>query len=87
MKQFTIRTEDPKVEAGLEQLSRKRHWSLNQAATHLLRVGLGLTDETLAEPIGSSLDEFFGVWTSEESESFDQNIESEFGQIDPDAWA
>jgi hypothetical protein len=87
MKQLTIRTVDPKLEAELEKLSRKRQWSLNQTATYLLRVGLGLTEETIIEPIGNGLDEFFGVWSTEESSGFDKKIDEQFSQIDPDVWS
>jgi hypothetical protein len=50
-------------------------------------MGLGLNEETIIEPIGNQLDEFFGAWSSEESSDFDEKIAEQFSQIDPDVWS
>lgn len=82
MKQFTIRCLDSQVETAIEEMSRKRQWSLNQVVTHLMRKGLGLTTEVEPQRVGDRLDKFWGIWSSEERQTFDSAIEENFGQVD-----
>ncbi len=82
MKQMTIRSFDPELEKALEEVSRKRQWSLNRAATYLMRKGVGLTTEAEPQPIGKRLDAFWGLWSREEARHFDDWVDEAFGRID-----
>jgi hypothetical protein len=86
MKQLTIRADDEELVRGLEELSRERRWSLNQTATHLLRKGLGLPEESPPQPIGDQLDAFFGRWSMTEAQEFERHVEDAFGNIDEENW-
>ena len=86
MKQMTIRSVDPDLENAIEEMCRQRQWSVNQVATHLIRKGLGLTTEAAPQPIGSRLDEFWGVWSAEETRAFDGAVVEFFGQVDEEDW-
>ena len=84
MKQMTIRTIDPELEKGIEELCLTKKWPVNQVAIYLMRKGLGLSDKAAPDQIGDRLDGFFGVWSEQEAREFDRAIEDEFNRIDPD---
>lgn len=86
MKQMTIRSFDPELEKAMEEMGRKRQWSLNQVAIYLMRKGLCLTNEAESQPIGNQLDEFFGVWSMQEASEFDVQVDEAFGGIDEENW-
>jgi|GEM_PF-822731 len=86
MTQLTIRTNNPKLEEGINLICRQKKWSKNQVALYLISKGLGITDEPEPKLIGHQLDSFFGEWTGEEKRSFDQQINQVFGKIDEEHW-
>lgn len=83
---MTIRNVDFRLERGIEDLRRRRNWSINQAALYLMRKGLGLSDEAEPVLIGDRLDRFAGVWGDEEGGLFDGVIEETFGRVDEEDW-
>lgn len=86
MKQMTIRSFDPDLEKAMEEMSRKRQWSMNQVATYLMRRGLGLTTEAEPRPIGNQLDAFWGIWNEQEARDFDALVGEAFAGIDEENW-
>jgi hypothetical protein len=87
MKQMTIRNFDPELERGIVEMSKRRKWSLNQVALHLMRKGLGLTNEVEPLTIGNRLDRHFGRWSPAEKEAFDRVVDEEFSRVDPEQWS
>ena len=86
MKQLTVRGFDDELSASLRRLAKSEGISLNQAALRLLRKGAGLTDSKRnPNVVGHSLDDFIGVWSREEAESFDTALEV-FEIVDESAW-
>ncbi len=86
MNQLTVRGFDDELSASLRRLADSEGISLSQAALRLMRKGAGLTDSN-GNPnvVGHSLDDFFGVWSREEAESFDKALEF-FETIDESVW-
>ena len=86
VKQLTVRGFDDELSASLRRLAKSEGISLNQAALRLLRKGAGLTDSKgNPNTVGHSLDDFIGVWSREEAESFDTALEV-FEIVDESAW-
>ncbi len=86
MNQLTVRGFDDELIARLRGLADQEGTSLNQAALKLLRRGAGLLEaEENTNRIGSSLDDLFGTWSSEEAESFNDALEV-FETVDESAW-
>ena len=86
MDQLTVRGFDDDLSAYMQRLARREGISLNQAALRLLRKGAGLSDRTgNPNTIGRALDDLFGVWSTDEAESFDAALEV-FETVDESAW-
>lgn len=86
MNQLTVRGFDDELSASVHRLAKREGLSLNQAALRLLRKGAGLTEDgTDPNTIGSSLDDLFGAWTSEEAEAFNAALDV-FETVDESAW-
>ena len=83
MHQLTVRGFDEELSERLKGLAQREGISLNKAALRLLRKGAGLPEAS--GPIGNSLDHLFGVWTQEEYEQFNKDIEV-FETIDEETW-
>jgi hypothetical protein len=84
--QLTVRGFDDELSASVHRLAKREGLSLNQAALRLLRKGAGLTEDgTDPNTIGSSLDDLFGAWTSEEAEAFNAALDV-FETVDESAW-
>lgn len=87
MNQLTIRGFEPELERHIRALADREGISLNQAALRLMRKGAGIVRDVV-EPdprIGTSLDHFFGTWTDEEADEFEESIR-DLGQIDESFW-
>jgi hypothetical protein len=81
-----VRGFDDELSASVHRLAKREGLSLNQAALRLLRKGAGLTEDgTDPNTIGSSLDDLFGAWTSEEAEAFNAALDV-FETVDESAW-
>ena len=83
---MTIRSTDPELERAIEEMSRKRRWSTNQVAVHLMRKGLGLTTDVEPILIGDRLDGFWGKWSAKEARQFDSAVEDAFENVDEENW-
>ena len=83
MRQLTVRGFDDELSNRLKGLAQREGISLNQAALRLLRKGAGLPETSGA--IGHSLDHLFGVWTQDEFEKFNKELEV-FETIDEELW-
>lgn len=85
LKQLTIRGFDEELERALRDLAKETGLSLNRAALLLMRRGASRGEAKNEELIGNSLDEFFGVWSKEEAEGFDEAVK-ELRRIDWEMW-
>ena len=86
MDQLTIRGFDEELGERLQELARERGISLNKAALLLLRRGAGLGAEgPPPNVVGDALDEFMGIWTPEEEQSFLDSIDV-VEQVDESLW-
>lgn len=85
LKQLTIRGFDDELERALRELAERTGTSLNKAALLLMRRGAGQAESDSSGVIGSSLDEFFGVWSKEEAEEFLAAVK-DLRKIDPELW-
>ena len=85
LKELTLRGLDPEIEQRIRDLARRDNISLNQAAISLLRKGAGLSSRAHQHVVGDGLDRFFGIWTKEEADHFDEFIK-DFEQIDASFW-
>jgi len=86
MTQLTLRGFDTQLEQYLRQLAQRRGLSLNKAALFLMRKGAGFdTPAGQTDVVGSSLDEFIGVWSREEAQDFLHSLKP-FEEIDQDFW-
>ena len=87
MNQLTVRGFDDELSTAIHRLAKLEGISLNQAALRLLRKGAGLTGGDNGNPnaIGASLDDLFGIWSSEEAESFNAALEV-FETVDESVW-
>lgn len=86
MTQITIHGLDGELEEVIRKLAERDGTSLSRAAFELLRIGAGLAEPAWEQPnVGSSLDQYFGSWTSAEADEFDAAIE-EFETIDETSW-
>ena len=80
----TVRNLPPGVAKAVKEKARKEKLSLNKAIVRLLEEATGV--ETGKKKIlHHDLDRFFGTWTKEEADAFDEAMR-EHRQIDPEMW-
>ncbi len=86
MKQLTIRGFDEDLENYLCQLAKDENISLNKATVKLLRQAAGLDRKKPTQvAIGDALDEFVGIWSSDEERQFNDAIHM-FEVVDDALW-
>jgi hypothetical protein len=86
MKQLTLRGFDKELERRLKQLAEKEHLSLNKTVLMLLRKVTGLEANSVpSNRVGSSLEEFIGVWSPAEQQEFNDATRV-FAEIDETMW-
>lgn len=69
----------PNVEQAITETSRRERISLNKATIRLL-------EDSLRKPArNSDFDEFFGVWSKEQADEFDEALAA-MRQIDAEEW-
>lgn len=85
LKQLTIRGFDADLERELRELARETGLSLNKAALLLMRRGAGRAAAETAPLVGSSLDDFIGVWSRAEEEELLEAV-GDLRRIDPEIW-
>ena len=84
MNAITVRNLPPAVARAVREKARKEKLSLNKAIVRLLEEATGAT-ERRKRVLHHDLDRFFGTWTQEEADAFDQALREQ-RQIDPEMW-
>lgn len=84
MKALTIRGVDEELDASLRQQADESGSSVNATVLRILREHLGLSKRRFAV-VHHDLDRFFGGWTKEEKEAFDEATRP-FSEIDEEMW-
>ena len=85
LKQLTIRGFDADLERKLREVASATGLSLNKAALLLMRRGAGRAAEETPPLVGSSLDDFIGVWSKAEEEELLDAV-GDLRRIDPEIW-
>ena len=84
MKSFTIHKLDDETGKRLEERARREGASINQTAKKVLREGLGVGDEVVAER-RRRFEKFLGTWTEERATEFEAAVRV-FDEIDEESW-
>jgi hypothetical protein len=81
---ITVRNLPPAVARAVKEKARKEKLSLNKAIVRLLEeaTGAGRGERRV---VHHDLDRFFGTWTREEADAFDEALREQ-RQIDPEMW-
>ena len=85
MKAITVRNLPPEVARAIREKAKKEKISLNRAVISLLEEATGQTAAPRKEVLHHDLDEFFGCWSKEEADEFDEALREQ-RQIDPEMW-
>jgi len=80
----TVRNLPPEVAKAVKEKARKEKLSLNKAIVRLLEEAPGV-EKRKEKVVHHDLDRFFGTWTKEEADAFDEAMR-EHRQIDPEMW-
>ena len=81
---ITLRNLPPQVARAIREKARKERLSMNKAVIRLLEEATGATREA-HKVVHHDLDGFFGTWTREEADAFDQALREQ-RQIEPEMW-
>ena len=84
MNAITVRNLPPEVAKAVQEKARKEKLSLNKAVVRLLEEATGV-EKGKKKVVYHDLDRFFGTWTKEEADAFDEAMR-EHRQIDPEMW-
>ena len=84
MNAVTVRNLPPGVAKAVKEKARKEKLSLNKAIVRLLEEATGV-EQGNRKVVHHDLDRFFGTWTKEEADAFDEAMR-EHRQIDPEMW-
>jgi DNA-binding ferritin-like protein (Dps family) len=84
MNAITVRNLPPEVAKAVKEKARREKLSLNKAVVRLLEEATGV-EKAKKKVIHHDLDRFFGTWTKEEADAFDEAMR-EHRQIDPEMW-
>jgi len=81
---ITVRNLPPAVAKAVRERARKEKLSLNKAIVRLLEEATG-AGTGKKRVVHHDLDKFFGTWTKEEADAFDEALREQ-RQIDPEMW-
>ena len=84
MNAITVRNLPPAVARAVKERARKEKLSLNKAIVRLLEEATG-AGKAKKRVVHHDLDKFFGTWTKEEADAFDEALREQ-RQIDPEMW-
>ena len=84
MNAVTVRNLPPGVAKAVKEKARKEKLSLNKAIVRLLEEATGV-EKGKKKVVHHDLDRFFGTWTKEEADAFDEAMR-QHRQIDPEMW-
>lgn len=82
MKSLTIHNMDTELANAIEELAKSTGLSQNKVVKKLLRRALHLSEQEVPKRDVSA---FFGVWTKEEADEFNQAVKV-FDDIDEEMW-
>jgi DNA-binding ferritin-like protein (Dps family) len=84
MSAITLRNLPPRVAKAIREKARKERLSMNKTVIKLLEEATGATPEA-KRVVHHDLDRFFGTWTKEEADAFDEALREQ-RQIEPEMW-
>ena len=84
MSAITLRNLPPKVAKAIREKARKERLSMNKTVIKLLEEATGATLEA-KRVVHHDLDRFFGTWTKEEADAFDEALREQ-RQVEPEMW-
>ena len=84
MNAITVRNLPPAVAKAVKERARRENLSLNKAIVSLLEEATG-AGKGKKRVVHHDLDKFFGTWTKEEADAFDEALREQ-RQIDPEMW-
>jgi len=84
MNAITVRKLPPAVARAVKEKARREKLSLNKAIVKLLEEATGGEKER-KRVVHHDLDRFFGTWTKQEADVFDQALREQ-RQIEPEMW-
>jgi hypothetical protein len=84
MSAITLRNLPPKVAKAIREKARKERLSMNKTVIKLLEEATGAAPEA-KRVVHHDLDRFFGTWTKEEADAFDEALREQ-RQIEPEMW-
>jgi len=79
---ITVRNLPPAVAKAVREKAKKEGLSLNKAVVKLLEEATGATPK---RALHHDLDSFFGTWTRDEADTFDEALREQ-RQVDPEMW-
>lgn len=71
---LTLRGIPAPVEAAIRKRAERDRTSLNKAVISLLEEAVEKSTDALTGPPYHDLDEFFGTWSAEEADEFDESL-------------
>jgi len=83
MGSMTMHGIDPELDRRLREEAAAKGLSLNQTLQKLLTASVGLDGKP--KDHRKDFEEFFGVWSEEDSAAFDAAV-SDFDRVDPGDW-
>ena len=84
MSAITLRNLPPRVAKAIRDKARKERLSMNKTVIKLLEEATGATPES-KRVVHHDLDRFFGTWTKEEADAFDEALREQ-RQVEPEMW-
>ena len=81
---ITLRNLPPKVAKAIREKARRERLSMNKTVIKLLEEATGATRD-VKRVVHHDLDRFFGTWTKEEADAFDEALREQ-RQIEPEMW-
>lgn len=84
MSAITVRNLPAKVAKAIRDKARRERLSMNKAVVKLLEEATGTTPST-SKLVHHDLDRFFGTWTKEQANAFDQALREQ-RQLEPEVW-
>ncbi|MHB8481697.1 MAG: hypothetical protein ACYDBV_03010 [Nitrospiria bacterium] len=85
MRQITLRGISPELEKAVKKEAEKKGLSFNKAFLALIQKAIGTDGKEKKKALNHDLDRFFGIWTKEESSTFEESLEYQ-RRIDGDLW-
>jgi hypothetical protein len=85
LKQITLRGISPELEKAVKKEAEKKRLSINKAFLSLVENATGAGGKEKKKALNHDLDRFFGIWTKEESSTFEESLKLQ-RKIDEGLW-